>query len=85
MTNCETGIRITGTASWSLVGMTIVNATNGVSVSRGGQFDFRGSAPTFTTVTNQLVMDGENFSFSTLTSSSPTTLRNAPYNSSFIF
>ena len=79
ITDCSVGVSarrgITITMASSA---TFSSVTTAASASSGGIVDFNGITPTFTGVTNELQLDGENFTFSMLTGlTSPQVISNS--------
>lgn len=76
---CGTAVHVNRQAavevSASSTGLAVSNATTAFHVSDGGRIYFNGKTPTFTTVTNEIMLDGVGAAFATLV----TYLTNAEY------
>jgi hypothetical protein len=80
---CETGAWVNDDAFLRLDGPVFNTVTTAMRASRGGTLHLRVGTPSFTSVTNELQLDGENFTFSNLTSATPSVLSNS-YGSTII-
>lgn len=70
--NCATGVSLQDENSMEAqLGLYFVNTTTGISLTRGAHADLYGFAPSFSGVTNELQLDGENFTYSFLNGLSP--------------
>lgn len=64
--NCVTAVQSDTPGAYVLVSAATINtSTNGFSVHSGGKISLFTRAPTFNTVTNQLVVEGVNYTYST--------------------
>jgi hypothetical protein len=68
--------------SWTTLSPTFDACTTAIKVTQGGRIHLFGT-PTFFGVTNELQLDGENFTYSTLTSLTPKVISNS-YGSTII-
>lgn len=76
--NCAVGLQAVGPgSSWTASAPTFVNVTTAISVSEGARFNLLSSTPSFTGVTNELQMDGNNYTYSFLSGLTPGIITNA--------
>lgn len=70
---CAVGFKASGTASFDVVGgpAYFVNVTTPVQLDRGGFLDFHGNSVSISGATNELLVDGTNYTYSFLNSLSP--------------
>ena len=80
---CAAGLSIAAPVYVSTGTLSFTNVTTGVSVSYGGVQNFRVNTPTFSTVTNELQVDGVNYTWAAFNALSPK-LITGPYQSSLV-
>lgn len=81
--NCDWGISISSPMTLEMGTTTIDTATTGLEVLNGGTINLRTGTPTFTSVTNELAVDGTNYTLSYFNTLSPARIM-GPFNSRII-
>lgn len=67
--NCGTGLYVQSMQEWNLTSTTyFVNTTTAISIVKGGRVNLVGTPPTTSGVTTDVLLDGEAFPFTTITS-----------------
>lgn len=66
ITGCGTGVRVSAGQRWSMLSPAFDTCTTAFNVEKGGRLDFASGTPTFSTVTNEILLDGTAYTFSTL-------------------
>jgi hypothetical protein len=72
--DCPTAVSLVSPIVISSNSVAITTATTGISVTRRAAFNFRSTAPTFTTVTNELQADSVNYTYSFFSGLSPSSI-----------
>jgi hypothetical protein len=83
VTGCGNGLAASEGSTITLntgAALGIASSTTGIQVARGGRIFLNAITPTFTSVTNELQVDGTNYTHANLVAASPQVL-NSPYGS----
>lgn len=84
ITGCTNGLVVNGGSKFAGLQLNFDTVTTAIAVNKGGEVDLLASAPSFTTVTNELSLDSVNTTYAALSAAGPPALLSNTYKSIII-